>query len=197
MQTNDGLDIAVQNYAAYGAFPARGSAPLDADEAKAAYDQFIGEIKNRLKILFPLLEGKGFSLDGSPDHIQQTTRWMINDIGALRDAGITELPDPWRGILFDWGVYLAGIVLSNTENVRWALCKDESNGWSHHWPVLVGFSQKADPDYHVNVLRQTMAFGETLLDGSATPDDTFFLYHAEAAILGDMVVGEPLFDHED
>lgn len=191
-------DLNIGDYVAYDHIIDGNPADIKRVDAQQAYNHFIAKKDQQIPRLRTLLQLNGAHLTDEYDGLVKLNAWFISNIKSSegRFGPDTQIDPMWSNIIFDLHIFLSEIIIARTENVSWCFnINVPKNEISYQHPVLSGFSKIYTKGYYHNIGLALFNYATGILEQEFQVEDNFFNYLLESAVIEDIDIKEPAFDH--
>ena len=139
-------------------------------EAIEAYEWFMSQRNNRLKMLKLYLKEKNIFLNQDMKSLEELHSFFYNEI--IKE-GIKEYPSSYIfSLCNDIGIYISEMIINKTESVKWNFFKWGKTNIAYHRPVLMGFNTR-NRRYSVDIDLILCHYAHRLCHGGKKEENMF------------------------
>jgi hypothetical protein len=121
---------------------------LSREAAVTLFERIVSAKDQRKRLLANLLGTNGLE---QPFELSQVNKWYCEKVESAPDAPF-DLRPIWYTVSLDIALFLGDRIREHAPNLEWSLCTSPPNGMTYHMPVLAGFEDVENENYHYDVL---------------------------------------------
>ena len=162
------------DFEGYACFDPGVDSPLDEvsrKEARAHYDLFIGQRKERISQLGALVARDGISMDGDDESILQLNGWFFQNVEPDSTGEYTLRPI-WYSVVNDIAIYLCEELIRRAPWLHWEFYTYGKKDISYQRPVIMGFNVK-NKRYNVDFDHMIGTYAHRVVRGKEDERDFF------------------------
>lgn len=146
---------------------------LSRKDARAEFDQLIGNKQVRIEALGQLLRLNGVRLGKDDGSLQEINAW-VDANAELEPDNDDRLRSIWYAVTNDVALFLGEIIIERFPNLHWELFVRGARDVSYHRPVLMGFTKAQNPKYNIDIA-QAVAVHLVRVANGLEADEHFFV----------------------
>lgn len=131
-------------------------------EARRAFTRLMEAKPERIAMLRRLLRANGVELANTDAAIQNLNDWFLANVKADPEKPGRLLPE-WYSVVNDMALFLGDVIIERCPGLHWEFYIWGKKNVSYQRPVIMGFSQVANPKYNVDLDRIIAACGHRVV----------------------------------